>query len=249
MITFGEALRREREARGITQTALARAVRINQPRISKIETDQEIVTLPLIKRLATALGTRGQDLVADTNREDDYLARALSPEDRAKSEADRRRRRAVPLVILTIHYRRVFDLFEAIYGGMVAPPVRGEDGYVELVDHCRRVLPDVAAVWPRIGDELHFPDHLEVRGELDLILDDWREGERALVMRGIAELERLCLQFTDVVSAEARAGMEQYFKFDEVDARLAELRNTREKVERAFLRSHGMGGPDLTQSA
>jgi len=243
---FGLALRRERLARKMTQSTLALAARINQPRLSKIEKGEEGASLPLIGRLAAALGMRGQDLVADTNREDDYLGRALSPEQRVQAEVDRRRRRATPLMILTIHYRRVYDLFEAIYGGIVAPPVRGEEGYLELVDHCRRVLPDVEPIWPRVADELYFPDHLEVRGELDLKIDDWRDGERGLVMQGVAELERLCLHYGDVVSAEMRAAMEHYFKFDEVDTRLAEIRRAREALERAFLRSQGLKQIDVT---
>ena len=64
--------------------------------------------------------------MAETDREDEYFARALTPAEAVCAEANRRLRRATPLLILTIHYRRAFDLFEAIYGGVVAPRVRGE---------------------------------------------------------------------------------------------------------------------------
>ena len=54
--SFGEVIRRAREAQGLTQKALAARCDISGMYVSQIETQQRIPALPTCRRLAQALG-------------------------------------------------------------------------------------------------------------------------------------------------------------------------------------------------
>jgi transcriptional regulator with XRE-family HTH domain len=55
--TLGSEIRRRREARSLSQADLARATRIDRGHISRLEAGVHVPTLPILGRIATALGT------------------------------------------------------------------------------------------------------------------------------------------------------------------------------------------------
>ncbi|WP_137994070.1 helix-turn-helix domain-containing protein [Streptomyces vilmorinianum] len=57
---LGRAVRERREELGMTQTQLARAAGLQQPAVARFEAGGTMPTLPLLERLATALGMRLQ---------------------------------------------------------------------------------------------------------------------------------------------------------------------------------------------
>jgi transcriptional regulator with XRE-family HTH domain len=61
-LSFGKRVRELREARGLTQTALAERVRMNVKFLSRIEVSDANVTLTTINRLAVALDVPVADL-------------------------------------------------------------------------------------------------------------------------------------------------------------------------------------------
>jgi transcriptional regulator with XRE-family HTH domain len=56
--TIGGALRREREARGVSQSSLARRTRVSQSAISRIEARREVPSLERWSRLLAGLGLK-----------------------------------------------------------------------------------------------------------------------------------------------------------------------------------------------
>jgi transcriptional regulator with XRE-family HTH domain len=56
--TIGGALRREREARGVSQSSLARRTGVSQSAISRIEAGREVPSLERWSRLLAGLGLR-----------------------------------------------------------------------------------------------------------------------------------------------------------------------------------------------
>lgn len=63
--TFGTKLRGLREALGMTQTAMANAVKVHRVQISKYERDVAEPSWSVIQRLATVLGVTPNDFLAD----------------------------------------------------------------------------------------------------------------------------------------------------------------------------------------
>ncbi|MET9437769.1 helix-turn-helix transcriptional regulator [Streptomyces sp. NPDC006551] len=57
---LGRAVRERREELGMTQTQLARAAGLKQPAVARFESGGTMPTLPLLERLAIALGMRLQ---------------------------------------------------------------------------------------------------------------------------------------------------------------------------------------------
>ncbi|MGW6964832.1 helix-turn-helix domain-containing protein [Streptomyces zaomyceticus] len=55
---LGRAVRERREELGMTQTQLARAAGLQQPAVARFEAGGTMPTLPLLERLALALGMR-----------------------------------------------------------------------------------------------------------------------------------------------------------------------------------------------
>ncbi|MFF1507898.1 helix-turn-helix transcriptional regulator [Streptomyces sp. NPDC058326] len=55
---LGRAVRERREELGMTQTQLARAAGLQQPAVARFEAGGTMPTLPLLERLAVALGMR-----------------------------------------------------------------------------------------------------------------------------------------------------------------------------------------------
>ncbi|MFG2111352.1 helix-turn-helix domain-containing protein [Streptomyces sp. NPDC048718] len=55
---LGRAVRERREALGMTQTGLARPAGLQQPSIARFEAGGTMPTLPMLERLAAALGMR-----------------------------------------------------------------------------------------------------------------------------------------------------------------------------------------------
>ena len=55
---LGEAVRRRREELGITQAQLAERAGLKQPAVARFETGGTMPTIPMLERLAEALGLR-----------------------------------------------------------------------------------------------------------------------------------------------------------------------------------------------
>jgi ribosome-binding protein aMBF1 (putative translation factor) len=55
---LGEAVRRRREDLGITQAQLAERAGLKQPAVARFETGGTMPTIPMLERLADALGLR-----------------------------------------------------------------------------------------------------------------------------------------------------------------------------------------------
>ncbi len=91
------------------------------------------------------------------------------------------------VMMLKTCYGMVFDLFEAVYGGdYIAPQVSAEEGYVHLRSHCTKLAKTVDEFAPGTSERLYFPDHIEGRDEMDMIMDEWKIGERGMVKESFA---------------------------------------------------------------
>lgn len=89
---LGTALRRERERRGVSQSALARRTGVPQPAISRIEAGGEVPSLERFGRLLAGLGLRaelGLAPLAAHRGEPAHLAaiRRLTPGERIEQAA------------------------------------------------------------------------------------------------------------------------------------------------------------------
>lgn len=73
----GDLIRRTRESRGLSQRALAAAVGVGFPHISKIETGHEAPSDALLVRLAWTLGLDADELVVAAGRVPEKYVRAL----------------------------------------------------------------------------------------------------------------------------------------------------------------------------
>lgn len=62
---IGEAVRARRIAAGLSQEALADSAKIDRSHMGKIERGERNVTLLLVERIATALGTSIAELMTD----------------------------------------------------------------------------------------------------------------------------------------------------------------------------------------
>jgi transcriptional regulator with XRE-family HTH domain len=89
---IGAALRREREARGVSQSSLALRTGVSQSAISRIEAGREVPSLERWSRLLAGLGLRPEfDLkpIAEAWSEEEQLeaAQALTPGERLERAA------------------------------------------------------------------------------------------------------------------------------------------------------------------
>jgi transcriptional regulator with XRE-family HTH domain len=91
---IGGALRREREARGVSQSSLALRTGVPQPAISRIEAGREVPSLERWSRLLAGLGLRpeiGLVQLAEPPSEPQHTAYAqqrLTPGERLEQAAD-----------------------------------------------------------------------------------------------------------------------------------------------------------------
>ena len=65
---FGQAVRAARVAQGIAQDEFASRASISRSHMGKIERGEHVPTLPLILKIATALGIGAAELMAATER-------------------------------------------------------------------------------------------------------------------------------------------------------------------------------------
>ncbi|MBL8224644.1 MAG: helix-turn-helix domain-containing protein [Chromatiales bacterium] len=63
-LKLAEGLRQRRKSRGVTQVALARALKSSQSRVAKMEAGDPTVSLDLLVRSLLALGTSNRELAA-----------------------------------------------------------------------------------------------------------------------------------------------------------------------------------------
>lgn len=64
-LTTGTKIRAARESAGLTQAELAEAAGTRQSHLSAVEADRHEVTIPMLQRLASALGVAWRDLAGD----------------------------------------------------------------------------------------------------------------------------------------------------------------------------------------
>jgi transcriptional regulator with XRE-family HTH domain len=62
---FGTRVREMREARGMSQEALAKLAEMQQPQLSQIESGKRFARLDTIKKLARAFGVSVHELIND----------------------------------------------------------------------------------------------------------------------------------------------------------------------------------------
>jgi len=65
---FGEALRRRREAAGLTQEGLAADAGLHRNYVGLLERGKRIPSILVVEKLATALGTNMSSLLRDVER-------------------------------------------------------------------------------------------------------------------------------------------------------------------------------------
>jgi transcriptional regulator with XRE-family HTH domain len=92
--TIGGALRREREARGVSQSSLARRTGVSQSAISRIEAGREVPSLERWSRLLAGLGLRPEiELVQigeppSEPQHTEWSRRFMTPGERLERAAD-----------------------------------------------------------------------------------------------------------------------------------------------------------------
>jgi len=92
--TIGGALRREREARGVSQSSLARRTGVSQSAISRIEAGREVPSLERWSRLLAGLGLRPEiELVQigeppSEPQHTEWSRRLMTPGERLERAAD-----------------------------------------------------------------------------------------------------------------------------------------------------------------
>ena len=69
---IGTQIRRQRQARGWSQEALAACIKVTQSTISRIEQNQQAITLIQLKMLAQAFEITVQDLLAPNPERDTF---------------------------------------------------------------------------------------------------------------------------------------------------------------------------------
>jgi transcriptional regulator with XRE-family HTH domain len=89
---IGAALRREREARGVSQSSLALRTGVSQSAVSRIEAGREVPSLERWSRLLAGLGLRpaiGLQQLAEAWSEEDHLeaTQQLTPGERLERAA------------------------------------------------------------------------------------------------------------------------------------------------------------------
>jgi transcriptional regulator with XRE-family HTH domain len=92
--TIGGALRKEREARGVTQSSLARRTGVSQSAVSRIEAGREVPSLERWSRLLAGLGLKPEiELVQIAEppsepQHTEWSRRFMTPGERLEQAAD-----------------------------------------------------------------------------------------------------------------------------------------------------------------
>lgn len=233
---FGERLRALREEQRLSQQQLGQRTRLQQAKISRLESGEMLATIGVIDRLAVALGRTGRELVRGTDREGYYLVGTLTAEE-AQQEQERILReesiaRGLPVLALRVMYQRIYDVFEAIYGGRyVAPVVHGEGLYLEMVENCRKALVGVEELCPGFSEQIYFPDHIEPQYELDLVLDAWQTFEKAEVKRSQRLILEQELRFCRAIDPSLETAFVHLLQLEHVDKMVDRLRTQRIEAE------------------
>lgn len=244
MVNFGDRLKAVRKELGLSQEALVNRLGsgFDQPRVSKLEKGTLAASAEVIDKMAAVFGRNGRELAEGTDREGYYFAQGMSPDERAAERAEQARSaeimqgvNAMSVIMLKTCYTMVYDLLEAVYGGeYVAPQVSAEEGYVELRVHCMKLAKAVDEFAPGTSDRLYFPDHIEARDDMDMLMDDWKLGERGMVKESLAFLFELSEGCRNRVDPDDLEEVKKYFKVDEGERAIAALRAQREKIESLF---------------
>lgn len=87
MSEIGKVIRQARRDREWTQTELAQKVGVGTPYLSKIEQGKETPGEPLMRRLASALGLDGDELVLTSGRVPTVYVEALTKRPAAGAQA------------------------------------------------------------------------------------------------------------------------------------------------------------------
>lgn len=127
-------------------------------------------------------------------------------------------------------------MFEAVYGGRwVAPPICGDEAYLQLRQNCEKMLRNLDPDWiTGLTNQVYFPDHIESRGEMDMLLDDWQIGERAYVKQLLSQLTKLVLERCASVSEDLRQVLLKQFNLLRVDEANRKVQEERIRLDQAF---------------
>jgi transcriptional regulator with XRE-family HTH domain len=255
MVTFGNRVKAVRKELGFTQGELAERLGpgYNQGRISKIEIGALDASVRVIEKIASVFGRAARDLVQGTDREGYYFAQGLSSEERTAARATHERAaeilaamNALSVMMLKTYYGMVFDLFEAVYGGdYIAPQVSAEEGYVELRSQCQRLAHIVNEFEPATSEKLYFPDHIEQRDDMDMLMDDWKMGERGMVKESLSALFQISERYRHLVDSAVLDEVKRHFKLDEGQQAIAAVHAQREKIEASW-RKQFLNGPSAS---
>ena len=133
----------------------------------------------------------------------------------------------------------VYDLFEAVYGGeYLAPQVSAEEGYVELRSQCMKLAKTVDLFAPGTSERIHFPDHIEDRDDMDMLMDEWKMGERSMVKESLVFLFELSEGYRNRVAPAELDEIKKHYKIDEGEKAIAALRAQRENLEASFRKKY-----------
>jgi transcriptional regulator with XRE-family HTH domain len=248
MVNFGDRVKAVRKELGLSQGDLVNrlGVGFDQPRVSKIERGTLAASAEVIDKMAAVFKRSGRELAQGTDREGYYFAQGMSPDQRAAERAVQARTveimegvNAMSVMMLKTTYGMVFDLFEAVYGGdYVAPQVSAEEGYVELRSHCMKLAKAVDKFAPGTSERLYFPDHIESRDDMDMLMDDWKIGERGMVKESLALLFDLSEGYRNLVAPADLDEVKKHFKLDEGEKAIAALRAQRKNIEASFRKKY-----------
>lgn len=244
MMRFGERLRALREEQRWSQKELGRRAKLQQSKVSRIESGEKTASAEVIDRLAAAFGRIGRELVRGTDRQEHYLDKALTEEEAAHEREKLRREeyiaRGTPVLILRVTYERIYSMFEAVYGGRyVEPVVHGEGLYLDMHLNCQKILAEVEELSPGISERIYFPDHLESRYPGD-VLDGWQMFERGEVQRSLRELLELEVRYCRELTPSFEEAIVRHFKIDQVDRMVDQLRTERIEAEEDWIVKNGL---------
>lgn len=241
---FGERLRALREEQRWSQKELGQRAKLQQSKISRIESGEKAASAEVIDRLAAVFGRIGRELVRGTDRQDHYLAKALTEEEAAQERQGLRREeyiaKGTPVLVLRITYERIYAMFEAVYGGRyVEPVVHGEGLYLEMHLNCQKILTEVEELSPGISERIHFPDHVESRYPGD-VLDGWQMFDREEVQRSLRELLELEVRYCRELTPSFEDVIVRHFQIDQVDRMIDQLRAERIEAEEDWIVKNGL---------
>ncbi len=242
METFGNRLAALRKEIGLSQRALGASTGLGQPRIAHLELGDQLASVAIIEKLASALNRPPRELAAGTDREGYYFSQTLGVEELASVALMRKSMRDATAVFLRAGYERVLALFQALHAGQyVVAAVSGEEIYRSLRSYCEMLHAGLEG-----APALYFPDHFEIIDADDV--NGW-EFEEPDLRRSLVELRAYVheLGVSREVDEESRKQFAEVFgPLDESIASLrkAQIEQSRKWWDRVERTLHDRRGGD-----